>query len=197
MRPESYRFLEELMNAPSPSGFEEPAQAVGGDQGVADHGAHVVKGQFLDLLDLVRGAEAVEEVQERDPCAEGGGLGDQGEVHDLLDVVGAEHGPAGGAAGHDVGVVAEDGERLSRDGAGRNMKNSGGQFPGDLVHVGDHQQQTLAGGKGGGHGPGLQGAVHGAGGAPFGLQFSHQRYGAPDILLSGGALDVRDLAHDR
>jgi len=28
MRPESYRFLEELMNAPSPSGFEEPAQSV-------------------------------------------------------------------------------------------------------------------------------------------------------------------------
>jgi hypothetical protein len=65
------------------------------------------KGIF-NLLHFVGGAEAVEEVQEGDARLQGGGLGDQGEVHDFLDVVGAEHGPAGGAAGHDVGVVAED-----------------------------------------------------------------------------------------
>ena len=130
----------------------EAAQAVGVDEVVVYHGAHVVVGQFFDLLDFVRGAESVEKVQEREPCAQGGCLGDQGKIHDFLDVVGAEHGPAGGTAGHDVGVVAEDGERLSRDGAGRNVKDGGGQFTCDLVHVRDHQQQTLTGGKGGGHG---------------------------------------------
>ncbi len=132
------------------------------------------------------------------PRAQGGGLGDQGKVHDFLDVVGAEHGPAGGAAGHDVGVVAEDVESAwAADGAGRNMEDRGGQFAGDLVHVGDHQQQTLAGGKGGGQGAGLQGAVDGAGGAAFGLHLGHQRDGPPDVLLARGALGVGDLPHDR
>ena len=46
----------------------EAAQAVGVDQLVVHHGAHVVKGQLFDLLDFVRGAETVEEVQERDPA---------------------------------------------------------------------------------------------------------------------------------
>ena len=52
----------------------------------------------LDLADLVRGAEAVEEVQERDPRLQGSGLGDQGEVVRLLHGVGAEQGEAGAAA---------------------------------------------------------------------------------------------------
>src|SRR6185369_9362281 len=175
----------------------EAAQAVGVDQFVADHGAHVVKAEFFHFLDFVGGAEAVEEVQEGDPRAQGGALGDQGEVHDFLDVVGAEHGPAGGAAGHDVGVVAEDVEGGGGDGAGRDVEDGGGQLPGALVHVRDHEQQTLAGGKGGGEGSGLQGAMDGAGSAPFGLQFGHQRDGAPDVLLTRGALGVGDLAHDR
>ena len=37
---------------------------------------------------------------------------DAGEVHCLLDRVGEEHAPAGGPGGHDVAVVAEDGESL-------------------------------------------------------------------------------------
>jgi hypothetical protein len=44
-----------------------------------------------------------------------------------------------------------------------------GQLAGDLVHVGDHQQQTLAGGEGRRQRAGLQRAVHRAGGAAFRL----------------------------
>ena len=42
----------------------ERAGAMGADQVVVDHGAHVVGGKLFDLGHFVRGAEAVEEVQE-------------------------------------------------------------------------------------------------------------------------------------
>ena len=45
--------------------------AVGADQFVIDHGAQVIVSQLFDLVDLVRGAEAVEEVQERDARLQG------------------------------------------------------------------------------------------------------------------------------
>ena len=51
--------------------------------------------------------------------------------------------------------------------------NTAGQLlAGDLVHVGDHQQQALGGGVGGGQGAGGQRAVHRAGGAGLGLHLA-------------------------
>ena len=50
---------------------------------------------------------------------------------------------------------------------------AGQQLAGDLVHVGDHQQQALGGGVGGGQGTGGQRAVDGAGGAGLGLHLHH------------------------
>src|SRR5579863_5015929 len=68
--------------------------------------AHVVFVEHLDLVDFMRSAEAIEKVQEGNAGFEGRGMRDQGEVHGFLHRVGAEHGPAGGAAEHDVGVTA-------------------------------------------------------------------------------------------
>ncbi len=80
-------------------------------------------------------------------------------------------------------------------GAGRDVEDRAGQFARDLVHVGDHQQQALRGGEGGGERAGLQGAVQGAGGAAFALHLDHRGHGAPDVgLLFGGPL-VRPFAH--
>ena len=47
------------------------------------------------------------------------------------------------------------------------MKNCRGQFTRNLEHVGDHQQQSLAGSKGSRERAGLQRAVNGAGSAAF------------------------------
>jgi hypothetical protein len=55
------------------------------------------------------------------------------------------------------------------------------QLARDLVHVGDHEQEPLRRGERGGEGAGLQGAVHGAGGAAFGLHFDHGGNFAPQI----------------
>ena len=67
-----------------------------------DHGAHIVFGQHLDLVDFVRSAEAVEEMQERDAGFERRRMRDQRQVHRFLNRVRAEHGEAGGAAEHHV-----------------------------------------------------------------------------------------------
>ena len=54
-----------------------------------------------------------------------GGLGDERDVHDLLHRVGGQHAEAGGAGGHDVAVVAEDGERVGGQGAGGDVEHRG------------------------------------------------------------------------
>jgi len=56
----------------------------------------------------VRGAEAVEEVNERDAGLERGGLRNQRQVVRFLHRIRRQHRPAGGAASHHVGVIAED-----------------------------------------------------------------------------------------
>ena len=141
-------------------------------------------GELLDLGDFVRGAEAVEEVQEGNARFERGGLRDQRHVHDFLHRVGGQHAEAGGAGGHHVAVVAEDGERVGGQRARRDVEHRGGQLAGDLEHVGDHQQQALRGGEGGGQRAGLQRAVQRAGGAAFALHLDHRRHGAPDVRSS-------------
>ncbi len=175
----------------------ETAGAVRVDEVRVDHGTHVVEGELLYLLNLVRGAEAVEEVQEREARAQGRRLGYQGEVHHLLHVVGTKHGPAGGAAGHDVGMVAEDGEGLRRYGARRDVEDRGGEFPRDLVHVGDHQQKPLARREGRGERTRLQRAVHRPRRPTLGLQLGHKGYRSPDVLLANRAFSVGDLPHHR
>ena len=94
------------------------AGAVGADGVVVDHGGDRLVGELGDLLDLVGGPEAVEGVDEGDAGLEGGGVGDEGEVHALLDVAREELGPAGLPDRHDVAVVAEDREGVGRDASG-------------------------------------------------------------------------------
>ncbi len=68
------------------------------------HGLHVAHFlqigvvPLLDLLDLVGGTEAVEEVQERNVALDGGQVGNRRQVHDLLHVALGQHGEAGLAA---------------------------------------------------------------------------------------------------
>ena len=116
----------------------------------------------VDLLDLMAGAEAVEEVQERNGGLDCSQMGNQSHVGRFLNGVGGQHCEAGLTAGHDVGVVSEDVQRMIGQRASGNMEDGRHQFAGDLVHVRDHQQQALGCGEGGGHRTGGQGAVHSA-----------------------------------
>ena len=119
------------------------AVAVRTDQLLGHERPQVVVGERLDRVELVRGAEAVEEVQERHPRLEGRRLRDQRQVVRLLDRRRGEQRETRLPHGHHVGVVAEDRQSLRRQRPGRHMHHARRQLAGDLVHVGDHQQQAL------------------------------------------------------
>jgi hypothetical protein len=178
---------------------------IGGERALAmlddavhvDQGAHVVFIQHFNLIDFVRGAETVEEVQEGNSGFERGGMGDQGKIHGFLNGIRAEHSPSGGAAEHDVGVVAEDGEGVRCDGARGHVEGRRSKFAGDLVHVGDHQEQSLGSGEGSGKRSGLQGSVNGSSGAAFALHFDDVRHAAEGVRNAFGRPLVRPLAHRR
>jgi hypothetical protein len=167
------------------------------DRSLVQHGSQLFVVQLLHLDHLVRGAEAVEEVQEGDPGAQGGGLAEQGEIVSLLDRSRGEQGEAGLPAGHHVGMVAEDRQRVGRDRARRDVHAHRRQLAGDLVHVGDHQQQALRGGEGRREGAGLQRSVHRSGSATFRLHLHDLGNLAPDVLATVDSPLVTQLAHRR
>ena len=149
-----------------------------------------------DLADLVGGAEAVEEVDEGHVALDGGQVGHGAQIHALLGVDGAQHGVPGGTAGHHVRVVAEDGQGVGGHRPGGDVDDVGLQAAGDLVHVGDHQQQALGGSEGGGEGAGGQRAVDRAGGPRLRLHLGDAHRLAEDVLPAGGAPLIGQLRHD-
>ncbi len=148
---------------------------------VVDHRADLLVGQQLDRVQLVRGAEAVEEMQHGHARFQRHRLGDQRHVMRFLHAGGAQQGEAGGAHRHDVGMVAEDRQRLGGQRAGGDMEHRRRQLAGDLEHVRQHQQQALRRGERRGQRAGLQRAMHRAGRAAFALHLLHDGDVAPDV----------------
>ena len=175
----------------------QPARAVLGDEPVVNQRPQIRLVQHLDFLDLVRRAEAVEEMHERNPRAQRGRLRDEREIRRLLHAGRAEHGPAGRAAGHDVAVIAENGKRVRGDSAGGHVKDRRQQFAGDLEHIGNHQQQSLRRRERRGDGAGLQHAVDRAHRAALALQFDDAGDGPPKIAFALGCPLVAPLGHRR
>ena len=166
-------------------------------QFVGDHRLQIFFGELLDLGHFVRGTEAVEEVHEGDARFQRRCLRDQCRVHHFLHRVRSEQGPSGLAHGHHVLVIAEDRESLCCEGARRNVHDRGRKFAGDLVHVGDHQQQSLGGGEGCGERAGLQSAVKRSGSSAFALHFNYEGNRVPDVGLVFGRPLVGPFAHRR
>ena len=96
----------------------KPAVPEGIHRGAVHQGLQLLIAPHLDLLDLVGGTEAIEEVQKGDAALDGREVGDGGQVHDLLHAAGAQHGKAGLPAGVDIAVIAEDGKGVGSQRAG-------------------------------------------------------------------------------
>ena len=160
-----------------------------------DERAHVVFVEHFDLVDLMRGAEAVEEMQERDARLERSGVCDERHVHGLLHGIGGKHGEAGSAAGHHIRMVAEDRERVSRQRARRNMKRRGRKLSRNLVHVRNHEQQALGRGERSRQRASLQRAVNSPGSTAFALHLHYVGHRSPDVLDSLRRPLVRPFAH--
>ena len=160
-----------------------------------EHVGKVVEVPGRNLLDLVGGAEAVEEVQERYLALDGGEMGHRREVHDLLHVALGEHGKAGLTAGHDVGVVTEDVEGVRRDRTRGHVKDAWQTLSGDLVHVRNHEEQTLRCRIGGRKGTGTERAVNGSGCASLGFHLDDVDGITEDVLQTLGRPLVNVIGH--
>ena len=162
---------------------------------LADHLAEVVLVQRLDLLDFMRGAETVEEVEERDAGLDGRQVRDRRHVLGFLDGTRRQQREAGLAARHHVLVVSEDGEGVAGEGAGAHVEHGGQHFTGNLVHVGNHQEKALRCRKGGSEGTSLQGTMHGTGGTGLALHLRHFHGFSPEVLFSVSSPLVNVLGH--
>ena len=150
------------------------------------------QGNFRQFM---RSPEPVEEVEEGHARFQSGGVGDQGEVVSLLDRAGRQHCKTGCPGMHHIGVVAEDRQGMCRQGTGGDVNHCGSQLPGDLEHVGYHQQQALRRGESGGQSPLLQRTVQSAGRAGFRLHLDDVGHLAPEVLFAGRRPVVGVLAH--
>ena len=155
---------------------------------------HILIVDRFDLLDLVGGAEAVEEMHEGNAALDGGKVRHKRKIHDFLHGSGSKHGKAGLAAAHHVAVIAEDGERMVSKRTGGNVEHAGQQLAGDLVHVRDHQQ-ALGSGEGRGQRARGKGAVHGARSARLGLHLSDADLLAEQVLPAVGRPVICNLRH--
>ena len=164
---------------------------------VVDHRPDLLVGNDRDLVLFVRCTKAVEEIHDRHTRFQGRRLRDQREIVRLLHRGCGEHGKAGHARAHHVRVIAEDRQRLRRERTCRNVKHARRQFAGDLVHVGQHQQQALRRGVSRCEGTALQRAVHRTGSTALGLHLLHYRDVAPDVLDALRGPGVGQLGHRR
>jgi len=164
-------------------------------QFVIYHLAHHIEGNFLNFLKLVACPEPVKKVKERNPGAKGGGMGDYRQIHHFLHAVGSKHRPAGLPAGHHVLVVAENIKGAGGQGPRGYMEHRRSKFPGNLVHIGNHQEQALRGGKSGTHSACDKRPVNRARGPRFRLHLDHLGNSPPNIFSTLGGKLIRHFPH--
>ena len=117
------------------------------------------------------------------------------QIHHLLHAGRSQHGKTGLASSHHVAVVAENGQGLSGQCTSRYVKYAREQFAGDLVHVGDHQQQSLRSGVGRGERSGLESSVYGTCSTAFGLHLDDFDRFTPEVFLARSGPFVHILGH--
>ena len=150
-----------------------------------------------NLLNLVRGAEAVEEMEERNSAADGGQMRNRTQIHNLLRVIGTQHGETGLATGINVGMIAKDRKCMSCKSTRRNMNYRGQQLAGHLVHVRNHQKQALRSGIGSRQRACRQRAVHRTGRTSLRLHLRNLNLSAEQIFQSICGILVRFIRHHR
>ena len=141
------------------------------------------------------GTETVKEVDKGNAALEGGQMCNSTQVHNFLLVGLTQHGETGLTAGVYVGVVTENVQRVGGHGSCGNVENSGQQFAGDLIHIGDHQQKALRGSVGGGQRTGGQRAVDGTSSTSFGLHFNDLNGVAEDVLPTSSGPLIHVVCH--
>ena len=164
---------------------------------LVDQRSQIVVLQLLDLLDLMRGTETIEEVHERNTALQGSQVSHTGQVHHLLHRALAQHGEACLTTRHHILVVTEDTQRMRSQRTCRYMEDARQQLTSDLIHVRDHQQQTLRGGVSRSQRTSLQRAVNSTGSTTLRLHLLHLDGLAKNVLTPCGSPLIHMLSHSR
>ena len=149
------------------------------------------------LLDLVGCSESVEEVEERNSAFDSCKVSYRSEVHDFLNVALSEHRESCLTAGIYVGVVSEDVQRVSRNRTGRYMEYCRQKLSCDLVHVRDHQEESLGSSVCGRQSACSEGTVYCACSACLRLHLDYLYSRSEDVLASGSCPLVYIVSHRR
>lgn len=91
----------------------------------------------INLVDFVRGPEAIKEMQKGYTRVESGHLGNDRHIMGLLDIKGAQHGQSASTDQHGITVVTINGQGFSGQSTGCHVDDRWEEFTGDLVEVGD------------------------------------------------------------
>ena len=159
--------------------------------------AHIFIVDGFDLLYLMGGTEPVKEVHKGHGGLDGGQMGHQGQIHDFLYGSGGQHGKTGLTAGHNVAVIAENGQCMGRQCTGGYMEHAGQQLAADLVHIGDHQKKSLRSRKGSGQSARLQRTVHCTGSAALALHLSDAHFLSEQIYSAVCSPFICHFRHGR
>ena len=157
----------------------------------------IVKVDDFNLLNLMRRAETVEEVDERHAALDGDEMRDSGEIHDLLHARLTQHRTARLTRCHNIALIAENIEGGSRQSTGAHMEDTGKELAGNLVEVRDHQQEALRSRVRRRQGACLQRTVHSARCACLGLHLDDAHLLTEDVLRSLRRQSVDMLRHRR
>ena len=120
---------------------------------------------------------------------------DERKIHDFLHRAAGDHRESRLTASHNVGMVAEDVQRMRRKRARRNVHDHGEQFARNLVHVGDHEQKPLRSGVSGGERARGQRTVYRACRAAFRLHFGNAEFLSPHVHSALGRPFVGGFRH--
>ena len=153
--------------------------------------------QCFDLLDFVRCTETVEEVHERNTGFDCSQVGNTCQIHHFLYRTFGQHGEACLTGRHYVLMVTEDTQCVRSQCTSRYMEYARQQFTCDLVHVRDHQQQTLRSRISRSQCTSLQRTVNCTGSTTFRLHFLHHYSFAENILTSGSSPFIYIFCHRR
>ncbi len=150
----------------------------------------------LNLLDFVRSAEAVEEVDERKASLDCSAVSDRGQIHNFLYGRLAEHCSSGLTACVHIRVIAEDVQSVGRNASCRYVEDTGKTLTGNLVQIRDHQKKTLGSSEGGSHSTCSKRTVYCTGSTGLSLHLGDLYGLAEDVLSSSCCPFINMFRHD-
>ena len=130
----------------------------------------VRKGYFLDFM---AGTETIEEMQERYRALQCCNVCHNCHISSFLDRAGCQHRETGLTACHNVTVITENGQSMISQSTCADVEYAGHQLASDLIHVRDHQKQSLRSSKRGGQSTCCQRTMNCACSTSFRLHFGY------------------------